>query len=159
MWVLHERNVAKIFEYIFYLKIFWSHKQDLGGAISNIAYKKRCVYVYCGILKVGISGLAGWYFLLSSITGLWWGIICCQCLETKKRLIALVTLYIFTFYFNDDQWYLHNYIYFRKPRLYVTRNVGISLFVSKGWVGTLESDLSVFQALPYHMLAVWPWFS
>ena len=51
-----------------------------------------------------------------------------------------VTLYIFPFCFmlfvfplcfNDDWWYLHNYIYFRKPRLCVTRNVG-RYFVSKG---------------------------
>lgn len=31
-------NHGKIFEYTFYLLIFLSHKQDLGRAISSIAY-------------------------------------------------------------------------------------------------------------------------
>ena len=60
--VLCERNVAEISEYTFYLKIF----KNFSKIWMLLLLSKKDMYVYCGILKVGISGLAGCYFLLSS---------------------------------------------------------------------------------------------
>ena len=60
--VLCERNVAEIFEYTFYLKIF----KNFSKIWMLLLLSKKDMYVYCGILEVGISGLAGCYFLLSS---------------------------------------------------------------------------------------------
>ena len=57
--------MAEISEYTFYLKIF-KNLSKIWMVPKVLLLTKKDVYVYCGILKVGISGLAGWYFLLSS---------------------------------------------------------------------------------------------
>ena len=57
--------MAEISEYTFYLKIF-KNLSKIWMVPKVLLLTKKDVYVYCGILKVGISGLAGCYFLLSS---------------------------------------------------------------------------------------------
>lgn len=97
---LEREKCGKIFEYTFYLKIFWCHKQDLGGASSTTANKGVSVSQDTWV-DISGSAAAGWF---SSTPSLFCDEeYCCtwvrdtnKCLEIKKVIERTpVTVHIF----------------------------------------------------------------